>query len=444
MEKTAKISAFTSCLGGLFARDLDGSRAAECVNFRSEKGILKDGQDLFYYNVDGKRLSVPDGVEPLKIFCATFEVGERLILAAKKDGITSLYEADASTPEKGFTAIGNTELGGVPFFTNADIVGNRMLIALDSSGKFYTYNGSAVTPYTCPKDGVAILPFDNRLALVTTRQIFMSAPAAVTSFTEYGSSAVSLPPTFTAGAAVQYGSELMVAGMRGLIRFAKNPNGTLAIKTISTGGEKLYCNTLAVGEEKVSVLSDAGLCEYDGLELKFSHPEIGELIGDGRCGFIWGREYTAAVSPASAPKRTLVFTFNSDSYAVSDMPILSIGVPFATDGPLVLSSETKYICSFRGLSAKTNVRRTYTTARTDFGVAGKKTLTGISVYSNRNISVIVDADGHRHMFRLSGGRPRKFTRMYIRGEIFSFTFVAEGSGVEISYPQFYFDTGSQT
>ena len=205
-----------------------------------------------------------------------------------------------------------------------------------------------------------------------------------------------------------------------------------SVKTVAVGCERLLPETLAADSQFAYVLSDAGLGYYNFFSMEFKHRELGEHFTQGICGFICNGEYHAVIKAPQNVNKSIVFSFGNSNYHMSDTSVECDCLSVGGESVLVACKNVGYICCVGNGYISPAMKRIFSTPITNFGVADKKTLTAIWLYTNKTVLLSVCADGVTRLYKVTGGKGKRIIRPYISGEQFSFTIKAEGSGICIS------------
>lgn len=410
------INDFSANVGGRFARDLDGAPSAKCINLRVDGESLVDGTSFTSFGP-----TLPNG-EILALSYYKTERGEAVAVVVKEGDGCAFYASHGENYEK----IADISLGSSPMICGVHALTRDGFAAADETGKLYFYDGNKTETHSCPTGGKALVMFDGRLVLVTASAVHISGLALPFTFDAYGSASLDLPVGMDAGGAKLFGGGVVIAGVKGMAKLLKSYKGNYYLKTVATGGERLYPNTLAVGEDRAVIAGDAGIAEYDGLELGFKLAEIAKEITEPRAGIIVGSEYFLSHSGG-----TLIIGGQTER---SDVPVkFAVSAPF---GPIFAAENARTLLTLGTPSAYPAGRRIYETAATDFGTAGKKTLLSVGAVTKRPLTLIVTADGKNRLYKMKGGRGKSRARMAVKGDVFSFRFIMTGTGNCLSAVEF--------
>ncbi|MDY2851537.1 MAG: hypothetical protein SOV55_05415 [Candidatus Borkfalkiaceae bacterium] len=334
-----------------------------------------------------------------------------------------------------FRLVGNVSLGGKVSFAEAISDGGKVVLVCDENGGAYTYDGLFFTKKTMPKGVCAIASLGLKTVLVTDKKAYMSKSDNALDFS-FGSD----KGNFSFGVysdiknAVGTSRQIVLASEKGLFGITSSAFGTdFSFKVIDSGGVRIYPETLAVCGDKVFVLSDGGLIEYDGAGVSVRYPEICEFVGEGICGFSYGREYYASFRSLLPTKKIVNVCFYDGSYYVTGAGI-TCGVTRGDGSTVFIERGTKDICSFVGKILLKGNKAVYATNATDFGIPGRKTLVYVKASANRNFLLTVKADGAKRKYAVKAGA-NGYVRPYVSGSEFSFEFESEYEDFKIFSPR---------
>ena len=423
--------------GDEFTSSPETSPAVHCLNLRAEGDALKDGFCISAATfTGGRKLYLPEDVAKDAVFISHTEEGERILFA----GEGMIYSADPAFPEQGFAETEVTYTGK-PFAADIVAGGNRYTAIADSSGTLTLFDGLTFTEGSCPEGAVALNEFFGRLVIVTENAVYLSAEGEPLNFTELsGSYTFGLPGGIHAGGAALFGNEIIIAGTRGMCRLVRSEfGGSFTVRPIFSDGERLLPETVAAGAEYVYVMTERGLARYNGTSVIFSHKKTDAYATEGVCGFIWNGEYHACIKSPQNANKHVVLSFGEDVCNVSEVPLVSVAVNSGGERSVALSYVHGFICSPGGTALPPVPMRRIVTASTDFGIGGNKVITEFSLYSEKDVRLVIDADGKRRLYRIVGGKGMRTVRPHLCGRIFSFSLTAEGNGVKIRAPQVEID-----
>ena len=418
--------------GESFTSSPETSPAALCVNFHAEGNVLTDGFTLGRALFNGNALSLPEGVKGEKIFVSVTNAGEKLLFA----GGGTVYEADISSDHPVFTQTDITYTGNISF-ANVTAYGNPCTVTGDSEGRLCLYDGFSSSFSAVDEGVVAVCEFFGRLVAVTDSKAYISAPNDPFNFSSLaGGFTLDTGRNLRAKGAAVFGNEVVIAGERGVCRVGRSEFGnSFTARTLFADGERLLPETVASGGEYAYVFTERGLALYNGASVFFKFEKTGVHAGDGACGFIWNGRYHACVKTRQNAEKRLILSFGNDSCDLMDTTLVSVAYDSAGKRLFAVSDSHAYVLTAGGKPIPPFHAVKLVTAETDFGVGGKKVLTEFSLYTEKDVRLIITADGRRRLYRVTGGKGRRIIRPHVAGHVFSFAVTAEGPGAKISAPQ---------
>lgn len=433
MEKSFELRLNTS-----FGRDYVGEpgRARESYNFKTDGVTLFDGICLAHaeFGESGGRFEFPEDFILKGSYCGITNGRESVLVYGEgSDGLPALYAGDCSAPENGFTLLDGFFGSGELKFSPAYLYGNKVIAFTCGDGVMYIYDGVTLSQGACPAGVECLTWFDNRLAAITSDAVYLSGKETANVFSYEGSSVLDLPGELFARSVVVFGGELFIAGLRGCVRLGKNAyTDEYLERGVYTGCERFYPQTVACSADGVRLLTERGLAVFDGAGLSFYYPEIEGLIDCGIAGFTYKGEYLALVKAAQNTQKRIALVFGADGWYAADILVSSVSL--RADGVnYMLSAEGKRgLYTLDGSVASPVPVKRYESCKTDFGISGKKVLKGLSAYTEKDVKIIIEVDSKKRLFRLVGGKGKRTLRPFIKGEIFSFAFITDASGVKIS------------
>ena len=132
--------------------------------------------------------------------------------------------------------------------------------------------------------------------------------------------------------------------------------------------------------------------------------------------------------------KTLEATFIHD-LVLADFMVLDCENNYRLYGVTASVGKLCEVTTENSLIVGINTFQVWENGESDFGIHGEKTLTMLSVYTNKDITVSVFADGVKKQFAVKGGVKPAVLKPYIRGTKFKIRFDGRADGVVIAAPK---------
>ena len=414
--------------GSDFASDPQNA-PCEKVNFRTDGECLVDGTAISIAKFSNENFSVklPDNVRKEALFYADTDAGEMILFAGDGD----VYALNVSDPSDGFLPTGISYTGKISF-ANMNVNGEKFVMIADSDGTLYTYDGTNTTARAFDGGVIGIMQFFGRTVVLTKKKIYVSSTNYFLEFNAGGAQSFETDGNMIAENMAVFGNEIVIAGKRGLCRLVKSEySDALSFRMLFVDCERILPETLVSCGDGINVLTDRGLLYYNGANVEFKNPEMRPYATDGVCGFVYGGEYYACVKvPENADKRRII-AFGNECL-LYDLPIICTATSLDGKRVFTLSSAHGALCELGGKGSSPFPQKIFQTPNTDFGIHGRKVITALSVYTEKDLRLVLCADGKRRMYRITGGKGLRVIRPNVGGEIFSVKLIAEGNGNRIT------------
>lgn len=336
-----------------------------------------------------------------------------------------------------------------PVFIDYNFNGKDYLIINGKDSGFFVYDGNFKEASENPLvTGAAV--FDNKLFACSTEnypRVKYMTPSDPTSWSNNFASLSVYNECGMARNLATLKNYIYVFQENGISRIARADTENYSVAKIWQSGEKIYGETVKVVNNEAWFFSSAGLCRFDGSNVKriSPFPEGMRIGGEASRIEVFGdKVYVTTALGKTSEKMPLqndtliVFDGQTGEAAVyRDVNVRSFCALRARD-EFMLAFADDSVAFIGGADPISGENRCgeYTLEETDFGISGEKNVSFVKIRVTSNATVRIIADGKESVYDVTAKRRSQFLRINKRGEKFSLTVSTVGG--EMFAPVIYF------